>query len=996
MRRTRWKTVLVVGGVLALTAPLLAARRSESSRFLHYGAPAGKLPATRHVTIDGVDAAVLPSGRLVTPAGVEVSVEAPKPFGLALSPNGQVLASINSGASRFSVTLLSALNTLSPSVKQVPIDATFMGIVFSQDGARFYASGGENGNVWVGETQSGKLIGSVNLNGPTHPLDRPLDPASTPTKRFKGTFPGRMALAPNGQYLYVVDQGAFQVQVLDTRLIQTGLDLTGKISEPDNFAAVVARIPVGRYPFDAVLSLDGKRLYVVNVGTFQFRHLAPPSPTGNPNSDFPLCFPGAGYPDETGSDRTIHIAPVDPRALPDSLRDPGGIRCGYVTAGRNFTVPGLGSPNAPESNSLWMFDVSNPLAASRIAVLKTGPRIAERVDEVLMGDPDEDDGSGAYAGPHPNAIAVGPEAVYVTNGNDDSVAVLHAGESDVDRIPLSPLKGPDRELRGVQPVALALSPDRKTLYVAEAGLNSVAVIRGGRVLGHIPTGWWPAALAVSSDGKTLYVANARGRGAGPNNPFPPDNLDSPKHSILGSVSIIPVPDGAQLQRYTERVLKNNGFLRKVGDEELGQLQRKIDWLRHQVKHVVFINKENATHDLLIGDITKTLSGQPVDGEPSYSLGEAASPNHHALALRYAFSDNFFLEPSVSSDGHRWLENTYTSEFEETHWPASYGGRRRDSGDDPTSYGPYPGRLGFTDANSSADPNDYNQRGGVPLHLARHGLSFVNFGNGYEFAEVDEDFGTEPTGIRHHVNVPMEKVVRDRSDHLFPEFNTHIPDAPLPEDPTRFSRFGRFRQIFESHYVDRARGECKLPAYVDLYYPNDHGGGANDIYPDGSHPWSFERFVQDNDSALGLTVDLISKSPCWKETVFFVVEDDAQNGFDHVDGHRSLFLAIGPTIKPGYLLKTHASLSSIFKTVDLLLGVPPLNLYDAAASDLLELFVDPQSHGQEGPFDRREFREDARKADLWKKSTEGVDFRSRDSDEVNLRDAIRASTGLGRK
>ena len=160
---------------------------------------------------------------------------------------------------------------------------------------------------------------------------------------------------------------------------------------------------------------------------------------------------------------------------------------------------------------------------------------------------------------------------------------------------------------------------------------------------------------------------------------------------------------------------------------------------------------------------------------------------------------------MSSDGHRWLTGQYTTEFEETHWPASYGGKRHDSGDDPEVFGNFPGRLGFTDANASPEPNDYNQHGGIYRHLNRYGKSFVNFGNGYRVRHHRRGpGGAEPTGIREHVNVPMEKVVRDNSDHLYPTYNTHIPDAPLPEDPTRFSRFGRFKQVFESRYVDRRR------------------------------------------------------------------------------------------------------------------------------------------------------------------------------------------------
>jgi hypothetical protein len=335
---------------------------------------------------------------------------------------------------------------------------------------------------------------------------------------------------------------------------------------------------------------------------------------------------------------------------------------------------------------------------------------------------------------------------------------------------------------------------------------------------------------------------------------------------------------------------------------------------------------------------------------------------------------------------------YTTEFEETHWPASYGGQRRDAGDDPEVIRNYPGRLGFTDANGSPDPHDYNEHGGIFLHLARHNVPFVTFGNGFEFAQVDEDFGTEPTGIREHVNIPMEKVIRDNSDHLFPQYNTHIPDAPLPEDPTRFNRFGRFKQVFEAHYVDRQKNQCKLPAYVDLFYPNDHGGGAFDINP-GGPPWSYKRFVQDNDAALGLTVELISNSPCWKDTVIFVVEDDTQNGFDHVDGHRSIFLAISPWVKHEYVAKTHYSLASIFKTVNLLLGLPPLNQFDAAATDLREMFT---SKPDFKPYALRPIQYAKGAKREWISATASIDFSRPDSDEVKLRQAIAESEGIPRR
>lgn len=964
--------------------------RTGKSDSVSFKAPAGELPAVREISIDGYRGAVLPNGRLITPVGAEVNVDAPKPFGLALSPDGKTLATINSGASRFSVSLIRNPDGLSPQAQRVNVDATFMGVAFSPDGAKFYASGGENGNVWVGETAAGAVVGSVNLNGLNHPLNNntPWNPATQPANRFKGAYPGNMAITKDGRYLYVVDQGGFHVHIIDTTKIVTGV-AAGAITDPNNFPAVVGRVRVGRYPYGIALSPDDKMLFVTHVGVFQYAHLRPDNPTGDANKDYPLCYPGVGYPQETTDDTIIKIKKVDPRNLPVSLQDPEGIRCGYVDqAEQEYTVPGLGSPNAPESSSVYALELLDPTSPLLKTVIKTGPLVGEK-----------EDGIAAFSGSHPNAVVIGPDAVYVSNGNNDSISVLSRKTlKEIQRVRLAVFKNAvDRRLKGTQPVGLALSPDNRALYVAEAGINAVGVLKinkGGKavVQGHIPVGWWPSSIQVSPDGKKLYVANAHGRGAGPNTQG--ENISSPKHSTLGTVTILTVPSGDQLDTWTDRVMTNNGFVEMpVAADPDNPIPSEPNTPSTKIKHVIFINKENATHDLLLGDITVTRKGVPVNGEPTYAMPPDAAPNHRELALRYTFSDNFYLEPSVSSDGHRWLTNTYTAEFEQTHWPASYGGRRRDAGDDPEVIASYPGRLGFTNANSSPEPNDYNQHGGIYLHLARHGKTFINFGNGYEFALIDEPYGVEPTGSRQHANVPMEKILRDNSDHLYPTYNTHIPDAPLPEDPTRFSRFGRFKQVFEDRYVDRVNGVCKLPDYVDLYYPNDHGGGANDIYPDGSQPWSFKRFVQDNDVALGLTVELISNSPCWKDTVIFVVEDDTQNGLDHVDGHRSIFLAISPWVKKEYLSKTHTSLASIFKTVNLILGLPPLNLYDAAATDLRDLFTGAPDFT---PYNVQPVQFARGASEAWIQATAAIDFSTMDADEVNLRKAILESEGLPRK
>ena len=177
--------------------------------------------------------------------------------------------------------------------------------------------------------------------------------------------------------------------------------------------------------------------------------------------------------------------------------------------------------------------------------------------------------------------------------------------------------------------------------------------------------------------------------------------------------------------------------------------------------------------------------------------------------------------------------------------------------------------------------------------------------------------------------------------------------------------------------------------MDLYYPNDHTGGAFDINPNGP-AWSAVRFFQDNDAALGLTVDLISHSPCWKDTAIFVVEDDTQNGFDHVNGARSLFLAISPWIKRQTVGKAHYSLSSIFKTVNEVLGIPPLNQYDAAATDLRDMFtINPDFT----PYNFVVPHYDGTANAKWIEMTKNLDFSKPDANEVELRRAIQLTVGL---
>jgi hypothetical protein len=252
-----------------------------------------------------------------------------------------------------------------------------MGVTFSPDSSRFYAAGGENGMIWVGDTASAKVIGSVNLNGSAHPFGAPMNPATNPSGRFKGTFPGNLTLGgPNGRYLYVVEQGSFNVFVVDTTRISTGVNASGFITEPNNFAAVVGHAKAGRYPYGIAASADGK-LFVANVGIFQYAHLTPRNLTGDSNTDYPLGYPGTTWPNDMENDKTIRIKKVDPRNLAPTLRDPAGIRVGYIDQDIDYTIPGLGSPNVQESSSIYVFDLAAPTAPALMTGTKTGPLVGE-------------------------------------------------------------------------------------------------------------------------------------------------------------------------------------------------------------------------------------------------------------------------------------------------------------------------------------------------------------------------------------------------------------------------------------------------------------------------------------------------------------------------------------------------------------------------------------------------------------------------------------------
>jgi hypothetical protein len=294
-----------------------------------------------------------------------------------------------------------------------------------------------------------------------------------------------------------------------------------------------------------------------------------------------------------------------------------------------------------------------------------------------------------------------------------------------------------------------------------------------------------------------------------------------------------------------------------------------------------------------------------------------TPNHHAIAKQRAFSDNFYADSDVSVDGHHWLTGAYPDLLTESGLLAAYGGQRTFELSAES-----PGRLLFAGSDSSTHPEEQPEAGTLWHHLARNGVTFRNFGEGFELAGVVEDKDEEPTGARFLTNVPMPEPLFRNTSRDYPGFNMNIPDQ---------YRASQFISEIDRRYV---KGGEPFPHFIYIHLPDDHMAPPrpNDGYPYGAS------YVEDNDLALGRILEFLSHTPWWRRMQVFVTEDDAQGGLDHVDAHRTVLLAAGPYVNRNYCSHTNSSFPGLLKTIFGLLGMPPLNLFDATASDLRDLFT----------------------------------------------------------
>ncbi len=860
-------------------------------------------PAGERLASNSPNATVLPNGRVLTPRGNHTVVAA-HPFGLALSPDQKILVASCNGTEPFALSILTDLQNDKPKLEQIKADreryrnskikddddeefrTVFMGLSIAPDNRTLYASGGNQGSVFVFDLIEKKRLATIKLND----------------EKFQNSFLGEMKLTRDGKYLFVLDQANYRVAVIDTTQQK-----------------VLRSLPTGRAPFSIALSPDEKKLFVTNVGVFRYSLIEGYDPK-NPK-DTGLSFPPFAFNTEESKN-------------------------GITVEGKR--VPGLGDPNVEDASSVWSYEIGDGGGLKLLTNTKTGRLIGETANGLKV-----------VGSSSPSGVVAGKKRIFVSNTNNDSVTVVDASSGKVTAtINLNLFTelmkrwrkqgytvSTEQEiilkrLRGQIPFGMTLSKDEKRLYVAEAGINAVAVIDAEKlqVLGHIPTAWFPSQLALSDDGKSLFVANSKGFGSGPNGGanFKPGPEGSAVAALQkGVVSVVKIPSDKELSAETEQVIKNNGFDVSTAEPAKSVVPSEYGKPSEQIKYVVFITKENRTYDQVFGDIPQDSSGRNLRADPMLTtLGEKSnvfdkankialrdvnvSPNHHALVRQFAFSDNFYLDADVSADGHRWLAGVYPNAWVETSMAASYGGHH-DFRLTPNS----PGRLTYAGSAAALAPEDYLEAGSVWEHLFRSNIKFRNYGEGYELGGIEEEKEFEPTGARLPVNFPMPKPLFDNTARDFPTFNMNVSDT---------FRWQQFQKDFKTKYLD---GKEPMPGFLNIYLPNDHMAGER---PEDGYPYR-SSYVADNDLALGRIIEMLSHTPYWKNMAIIITEDDAQGGLDSIDAHRSLLMVISPYTKRGYATRTHTSIASIFKTINLILGMPPLNQYDFATADLREAFTD---------------------------------------------------------
>jgi YVTN family beta-propeller protein len=736
--------------------------------------------AVRHNQSVGVQPGgriLVPNGQTLTPAGTPIEVN-DRPLGMVLSPDGGLLA-VATG-SNFNPRALHLIDVRTRALKQtIAIANSFVGIAFNPGGDTIYVGGGASNDVKIFKAVNGVFAAAATI------------PISG------GSAPSGLTLNADGSRLYVALNLTHEVAVIDTAS-----------------RAIVRRVQVGIYPYTAVISADGSKVYVTNWGG------KVPGPTDFTDGNFPVV--------------------VDRRT---------GI---------------------PVSGTVSVLNTANNTIVNTIEV-----------------------------GLHPTGMALSPSGgrLFVTNANSDTVSVIDTASDTLVKTLQVGDSGPNRTpLLGSSPNAVTVSPNGRTLFVANAAENAVAIVdadaRGDNpVRGLIPTGWYPTAVAIDASGEQLYVAS--GYGFGSIAPTPPGEVRRNNRSLPPGADDDRGDDGKGDRGRSEDgrrgATDNRGH---DTDDEGGPIPINIGQ-RSPIKHVFYIIKENRTYDQVLGDLPQG------NGDPTLvEFGRNVSPNHHALAEQFVLLDNYYGPGDQSALGHRWCLQAFPSD-----WVHKYGNARNNQS---------PMLLGPTDA-------IYDQakaRGLTVRAYGERGANTITPANA-TWTDVYNDwkFGTS------NVTIAARAIIvglRDVYHPKYPAAESRVPDQYRAD-------------IFLKEFAEFEKNG-NLPSLVLLLLYDDHTEGTSPGFP------TPRAAVADNDLALGRIVDRISHSRYWKESAIFVTEDDSQDGLDHVDGHRTVGFAISPYVKHGRVDSNFYSIVNMYRTIEQILGLSPLNRFDNAGAPMSSAFT----------------------------------------------------------
>ena len=888
---------------------------------------------------------VLPNGRIVRPAGQSVQVGT-NPLGARLTPDGKYLITSNDDervgglVSLKNITnrggySLSVINTSTMTIASQINTAGrfFVGLQVTGSGPyTVWASGGPDHDVKLFTVSTAGVIavgsparipiapalpsnaGYVSNYTPGAALNTadgsgnkpPVPSGFSRTAGAQLTFPAGSALSPDGKFLYVACNGDNSLAVINTQML-----------------SVVRRLLIGYFPYDVAVSNDGTTVFVSNWGITPYKF-------ANPTYD------AAGL--------LTSVAPTGPNAP-----------AGY------FVPKTSASGQNPKTSSISIVNV--PGGDGAAAALAGAVYQGHALDELFhVGDT------------HPSATALvtrkHQRVLYVAKSNSDAIGLINVGspdsaEGDDDEadgdvrefdLALLHVEGVHPEVHGTYPNALVVSPDQTRVYVAEAGINAVAVLDATkpmhpRLLGRIPTGWYPSGLALSPDGRALYVVNAKGvaEDATANAPAPPSTSAAPfstidSNFIFGSVQKVDLPSTPM---DSQGVARNNFTIADNLDTSVVPLGGRPSEL---ITHVFFILHENKTFDSMLGDqghfgpyASSTFSRADGSTFSTFQFTPIA-PNTQLLARTFASGVNYYSDAEESDAGHQFAASGTATDFTEKTLLVKSGR----------------GLL----VNKNFEPEDYPEAGYIFNNAARHGVSFKDYGAliriegtdtgtstpallndplsgkaGYPTNPIplinvgDVSTPTRGLGQSYFLSLPILAILgganpngEPRLDRDYPGYNFNISDQ---------RRALEFIKDF-----DRMVAAGTLPKFVYIYQPNDHTGGVQAT--NVPMPTAAQQ-VEDGDVALGMVVQHIMKSPVYYDartgegSAIFVTYDDAQSTLDHIHPHRTPLIAISPYAKAGHIGTKHYSTASIVKTEELLLGLPPANLGDLLATDLRDLF-----------------------------------------------------------